>query len=392
MPTNPFIASWHLNGTAASYRGVVVAGSSSTDLSAWKVALYNVTTGVLVNTYPLGATSPQGFTYINLYGVANTNNANMGLALVNPSGSVVEFVTARLSTSTAPVAATSGPANGMVPTITNTALEASGTATGVWRTGTGSVAEDFTWQTYTSGWVNGSVAQTGQTYVVADTTPPAPVSGLALSTVTSTSIRVYWSNPADSADWTGTGIYVAGTKVADLGSSYKQAAEYTVTGLEPSTTYTIGVWPYDAVGNHPTTPTVEATTSAPDPDPDPDPDPEPEPEPITGLPADVVAFMGRTGDPGVEALAAEHVPVMAELVNAYVRGKGPVRTGLGLGEFSFPPDLRAVVITASARLIANPAQLESESADGYAARGAFVGFSLAEQAILHLARYRRRVA
>lgn len=120
----------------------------------------------------------------------------------------------------------------------------------------------------------------------------------------------------------------------------------------------------------------------------------PEPEapslPISDLAADVVTFMGREGDAGLEALAAVHVPVMAELVNAYVRGNGPTRNGLGLGEFSFPADLRAVVVTASARLLANPAQLESESADGYAARGSFSSFSLAEQAVLH--RYRRRVA
>ncbi len=119
-------------------------------------------------------------------------------------------------------------------------------------------------------------------------------------------------------------------------------------------------------------------------------EPEAPSEPISGLAADVVTFMGRTGDPGLEALAVIHVPVMAELVNAYVRGRGPTRNGLGLGEFSFPADLRAVVITASARLLNNPAQLDSESADGYAARGAFSSFSLAEQAILH--RYRRRAA
>ncbi|PRZ41909.1 PKD domain-containing protein [Antricoccus suffuscus] len=123
---------------------------------------------------------------------------------------------------------------------------------------------------------------------------------------------------------------------------------------------------------------------------DPTPDPEPGSGPITALIAEVVAFMGRTGDAALEALAAEHVPVMAEIVNAYVRGNGPTRTGSGLGEFDFPPDLRAVTMTASARLLNNPAQLESESADGYAARGRFESFSLAEQAILH--RYRRRSA
>ena len=108
------------------------------------------------------------------------------------------------------------------------------------------------------------------------------------------------------------------------------------------------------------------------------------------LAARVVAFMGRTGDTALEALADDHVGVVSEYVNAYVRGNGPVRNGLGLGELDFPPDLAAVVVTATARLLNNPAQLESESADGYATRGNFSSFSLAEQAILH--RYRRRAA
>lgn len=112
------------------------------------------------------------------------------------------------------------------------------------------------------------------------------------------------------------------------------------------------------------------------------------PLPVTG--ADVAAFLGRSTEPALVTLADEHAGVIAEVVNAYVRGHGPERTGLGLGELSFPADLRAVVITASARLVNNPAQLENETADGYSARGNFSSFSLAELAILH--RYRRRSA
>ncbi|MFQ1002544.1 hypothetical protein [Modestobacter sp. SSW1-42] len=104
----------------------------------------------------------------------------------------------------------------------------------------------------------------------------------------------------------------------------------------------------------------------------------------------IAAFMGRSTDLALVQLAGEHVVVIAETVNAYVRGHGPTRVGVGLGELVFPADLRAVVITATARLLNNPAQLESEAADGYAARGRFTSFSLAEQAILH--RYRRRAA
>ena len=53
-------------------------------------------------------------------------------------------------------------------------------------------------------------------------------------------------------------------------------------------------------------------------------------------------------------------------------------------------DLRAVIITATARLVTNPSQVARESVDGYEAVGSFNGFSLPELAVLH--RYRRRTA
>ncbi|HWH35488.1 MAG TPA: hypothetical protein VNT56_09260, partial [Acidimicrobiales bacterium] len=55
-----------------------------------------------------------------------------------------------------------------------------------------------------------------------------------------------------------------------------------------------------------------------------------------------------------------------------------------------PDDLAAVVITATARLVTNPAQLEREHAGEYIAVGSFAGWTLPELAVLH--RYRRRTA
>ena len=109
--------------------------------------------------------------------------------------------------------------------------------------------------------------------------------------------------------------------------------------------------------------------------------------PVAG--ADVAKFMGRSADSAFAAQAHEHVQIVAQIVNAYVRGPGATWGDVD-GVILLPDDLRAVVITATARLVGNPQQLESESADGYAARGSFKSFSLAEQSILH--RYRRRVA
>lgn len=205
---------------------------------------------------------------------------------------------------------------------------------------------------------------------------------LARFTASSTDLTVSVDASA-SSDPEGTAVTFAWT-FGDGGTATGPTASHTYAA---DGTYTVTLTATDEAGNVATATKTAAVSLVQDTDPD---EPTPTPEPVSALIADVVAFMGRTGDPGLEALAVQHVPVMAELINAYVRGNGPVRTGLALGEFTFPPDLRAVVLTASARLLANPAQLESESADGYAARGAFTSFSLAEHAVLH--RYRRRVA
>jgi len=97
--------------------------------------------------------------------------------------------------------------------------------------------------------------------------------------------------------------------------------------------------------------------------------------------ADVASFLGRATDTALVAMAAEHVPLVVAFVNAYTRGRG--FDVLGLDE-----PLAAVVITATARLVVNPAQLEREHAGDYIAVGTFNGFTLPELAVLH--GYRRR--
>lgn len=98
---------------------------------------------------------------------------------------------------------------------------------------------------------------------------------------------------------------------------------------------------------------------------------------------DVADFLGRGDDPALVALAADHVALVAQFVRAYTRGNGFV-AGVPSA------DLDAVIVTATARLVTNPAQLEREQADAYSAVGSFAGWTLPEQAVLHL--YRRRTA
>jgi hypothetical protein len=101
---------------------------------------------------------------------------------------------------------------------------------------------------------------------------------------------------------------------------------------------------------------------------------------VTGQ--DVADFLGRGSDTQLVALAGEHVVIVNAMVRAYVRGKGYD----ALGEPA--DDVAAVITTATARLVVNPAQLDRESADGYSVSGSFHGFTLAELFVLN--QYRKR--
>ncbi|WP_059013966.1 hypothetical protein [Mycobacterium sp. M26] len=95
--------------------------------------------------------------------------------------------------------------------------------------------------------------------------------------------------------------------------------------------------------------------------------------------ADVAAFLGQGTDPALVALAGEVVPVITAMVRSYTRGRG-----FADGE---PNDeLAAVITTASARMVANPEQLQSK-VGSLEIRGGFQGFTLAETFVLN--RYRR---
>lgn len=108
---------------------------------------------------------------------------------------------------------------------------------------------------------------------------------------------------------------------------------------------------------------------------------------MEALPAgiDVARFLGREDDPALVKLAGEHVPLVSVFVRGYTR-----RNGFSIDGEEVVDDLRAVIITATARLVANPSQVARESIDGYEAVGSFAGWTLPELAVLHL--YRRRTA
>lgn len=100
------------------------------------------------------------------------------------------------------------------------------------------------------------------------------------------------------------------------------------------------------------------------------------------MPVDVVAFLGRTGDATALALAEAHLTVVTAMVKAYTRDKGFTADVPG-------DDLAAVIISATARLVANPEHTIEQTTGPFSIRhGVFNGWTLPELAILH--RYRKR--
>jgi len=97
---------------------------------------------------------------------------------------------------------------------------------------------------------------------------------------------------------------------------------------------------------------------------------------------DVAAFLGQSDDETLVALAEEHLPIVTALSRSYTRGNG-----FTTGEPA--DDIRAVIVCATARLMANPEQLGYQRGSVSLA-GGFTGWSLAETFVLN--RYRKRAA
>ncbi len=106
---------------------------------------------------------------------------------------------------------------------------------------------------------------------------------------------------------------------------------------------------------------------------------------VTGLNVtaqDIADFLGQGNDTDLVAQARQHLEAVRWLAYAYTRGVGFTR-------YASPTtyDLASALITATARLAANPEQIPYD-VGGVSLRGGFTGWSLAELAVLN--RYRRR--
>lgn len=176
-----FINEFHYdnNGTDTNEKVEVIA-PAGTSMTGWSVVLYNGADGKQYATLNLSGTAANqcsGFgTAVATVGASGMQNgAPDGLALVNASGAVVQFLSYEGSFS-----ATDGPAAGLASTAVPTA-EVSTTPVGqsLQLSGTGSKASDFAWQApRTSSF---GACNTGQTMVGIPTGPVALSNGVALT-------------------------------------------------------------------------------------------------------------------------------------------------------------------------------------------------------------------
>ena len=135
------------NSGADTNEGIEVAGPSGTDLTGWSLALYNGTASRLsvYETVGLSGIIPQedsgiGAVFFAIVGVQN--GAPDGLALVDPSGSLVEFFSYEGT-----FTAASGPASG-IASIDIGVQEGTTTPIGhsLQLSGVGSDSSDFQWE------------------------------------------------------------------------------------------------------------------------------------------------------------------------------------------------------------------------------------------------------
>lgn len=100
-------------------------------------------------------------------------------------------------------------------------------------------------------------------------------------------------------------------------------------------------------------------------------------------PQQLAAFLGVPTSESFEQQANVHLNMATSMVKAYVRGNGFDTSGKP------EPDLAAVIVSCTARLLENPQHTRQEAAGPFSRTpGTFNGWTLPELAVLH--RYRKR--
>ena len=140
---DPWINEIHYdNAGADANEAIEIAGPAGTDLTSWSLVLYNGSGGADYDTVSLSGTIPdEGSGYGTLSFSAVLQNGPDGIALVNRSGTVIQFLSYEGS-----FTATSGAANGMTSVDIGVSEDGSGPSTeSLQLIGTGSQYSDFSW-------------------------------------------------------------------------------------------------------------------------------------------------------------------------------------------------------------------------------------------------------
>ena len=184
-PAAVFINELHYdNAGADAGEAVEIAGPAGTDLTGWRVVLYNGNGGTVYDTETLSGTIPDqssGYGTLPVPTLGVQNGAPDGVALVNAVGQTVQFLSYEGT-----FAAVVGPSNGLMSTdigVTEAGTEAAGLSLQL--KGSGAAYGDFTWAASDDSF--GSV-NTGQTFS-GDGGPvdPPPVACAAAPAVTKVS-------------------------------------------------------------------------------------------------------------------------------------------------------------------------------------------------------------
>lgn len=175
-PPSPIQSIWineihYDNSGSDSNEAIEVAGTAGTNLSGWALVAYNGNGGKQYKTINLGGSIPNqsnGYGTLSFLASGLQNGSPDGIALVNNSGQVIQFLSYEGS-----FVATDGPANGET-SVQLPVSETSSTPTGysLQLTGSGQSYQDFTWQSpsfASFGNVNSQQQFTGST---PPTTPP----------------------------------------------------------------------------------------------------------------------------------------------------------------------------------------------------------------------------
>jgi VCBS repeat-containing protein len=223
--------------------GIEIAGTAGVDLTGWTVVLYNGSNGASYDTIPLSGIigdQQNGFGTLSFLRVGIQNGAPDGLALVDPAGNVVQFLSYE-----GPMTAANGPAAGM--TSTDIGVSQSGSdplGFTLQLTGNGTDYADFTWAPSAAGnfgSVNagqsfGAVTPAPGTLSIADASVSEGNSGTQDISLTVT--RTDGSSGAVSATWTVS--FQGGTNGANAGDlAPATVLTGTVTFADGATSATI---------------------------------------------------------------------------------------------------------------------------------------------------------